>query len=37
MDLSPVYQLLIAALWYLLPLAIIAGLIKPPWFKGEEI
>lgn len=28
MDLSPVYQPLIAALWYLFPLAIMAGLIK---------
>ena len=35
MDLSPVYQPLIAALWYLLPLAIIAGLVKSPWFKGK--
>jgi len=35
MDLSPVYQLLNAALWYLLPLAIIAGLVKSPWFKGK--
>lgn len=35
MDLSPVYQPLIAALWYLLPLAIMAGLIKSPWFKGK--
>lgn len=35
MDLSPVYQPLIAALWYLLPLAFVAGLIKLPWFKGK--
>tara|TARA_R110001592_G_scaffold291275_1_gene560647 strand:- start:6511 stop:6624 length:114 start_codon:yes stop_codon:yes gene_type:complete len=35
MDLSPAYQLLNAALWYLLPLVIFAGLIKSPWFKGE--
>lgn len=35
MDLSPAYQPLIAALWYLLPLAIMAGLIKSPWFKGK--
>ncbi|KMQ76016.1 nuclease-related domain-containing protein [Marinobacter subterrani] len=35
MDLSPVYQPLIAAVWYLLPLAIIAGLIKSPLFKGK--
>lgn len=35
MDLSPAYQPLIAALWYLLPLAITVGLIKSPWFKEE--
>jgi len=35
MDLSPVYQPLIAALWYLLALAVLAGLIKSPWFKGK--
>jgi|AZIH01.1.fsa_nt_gi hypothetical protein len=35
MDLSPVYQPLIAALCYLLPLAVMAGLIKSPWFKGK--
>ncbi|MBK1874962.1 NERD domain-containing protein [Marinobacter sp. 1-3A] len=35
MDLSPIYQLLNTALWYLLPLVIIAGLIKSPWFKGK--
>lgn len=35
MDLSPVYQPLIAALWYLLPLAVMAGLIRSPWFKGK--
>jgi len=35
MDLSPVYPPFIAALWYLLPLAIMAGLIKSPWFKED--
>ncbi|MDO3720663.1 nuclease-related domain-containing protein [Marinobacter sp. chi1] len=35
MDLSPAYQPLIAALWYLLPLAMMAGLIKSPWLKGK--
>lgn len=35
MDLSPTYQPLIAALWYLLPPVIIVGLIKSPWFKGK--
>ncbi|WP_265734799.1 nuclease-related domain-containing protein [Marinobacter guineae] len=35
MDLNPVFQPLIAALWYLLPLAIMTGLIKSPWFKGK--
>ncbi|WP_421859840.1 nuclease-related domain-containing protein [Marinobacter salarius] len=35
MDLSPVYHLLITLLWYLLPLAIMLGVIKSPWFKGK--
>ncbi|PXX89528.1 NERD domain-containing protein [Marinobacter vulgaris] len=35
MDFSPVYQELITALWYLVPLLIIAGLIRSPWFKGK--
>lgn len=35
MDFGPVYQQLITAFWYLIPLVIIAGLIKSPWFKGK--
>ena len=35
MDLSPVYQLLITVLWYLLPLAIMLGVLKSSWFKGK--
>jgi len=35
MDLGPAYQPLIAAFWYLIPLLIIAGLIKSPWFQGK--
>ncbi|MEP1216331.1 MAG: nuclease-related domain-containing protein [Marinobacter sp.] len=35
MDFSPIYQALITALWYLLPLAVIAGLVRSPWFKGK--
>ena len=35
MDFSSTYQPLITALWYLLPLAVIAGLIRSPWFKGK--
>jgi hypothetical protein len=35
MDLTPHYQPLIAILWYLLPLAIMPGLIKSTWFKED--
>lgn len=34
MDLSPVLQPLIHALWYLIPLAILGGIIQSPQFKG---
>ncbi|KPQ00089.1 nuclease-related domain-containing protein [Marinobacter sp. HL-58] len=34
MDLSPAYTL-IAEFWYLLPLFMIVGLIRLPWFKGK--
>lgn len=34
MDFSP-YQQLLGFLWYLIPLAILSGLIKSPWFKGS--
>ncbi len=35
MDLSPVYPPFVAALWYLLSLTVIAGLIKLSWFKED--
>lgn len=34
MDFTPVIALLLSQLWYLLPLLLIATLIKTPWFKG---
>ncbi|MGY3887821.1 nuclease-related domain-containing protein [Aeromonas aquatica] len=34
MDFTPVITLLLAQLWYLLPLLLIATVIKTPWFKG---
>ncbi len=34
MDLSPLFAPLYNALWYLIPLAVLAGLFKSPWFKG---
>ena len=34
MDLSPILQPVFIALWYLIPLAILAGILKSPWFKG---
>lgn len=34
MDFSPIIQQVYGALWYLIPLAIVAGLLKSPWFKG---
>lgn len=34
MDFSPIINQLIGALWYLLPIAILAGVLKSPWFKG---
>ena len=34
MDFSPIIQQVFSALWYLLPLAILAGILKSPWFKG---
>ncbi|GAA3565795.1 nuclease-related domain-containing protein [Marinobacter xestospongiae] len=35
MDYSPVLQPLFTALWYLIPLMILAGVVKSPWFKGK--
>ncbi|AFJ02696.1 Zn-finger domain-containing protein (topoisomerase type I-like) [Methylophaga frappieri] len=34
MDFSPIIQQVYGALWYLIPLAILAGVLKSPWFKG---
>jgi restriction system protein len=34
MDFTPIISLLIEKLWYLLPLAILAAIMKSAWFKG---
>jgi hypothetical protein len=34
MNFSPIINQVVGALWYLLPLAILLGLLKSPWFKG---
>ena len=34
MDFIPIIQQVFNALWYLIPLAILAGIFKSPWFKG---
>jgi predicted RNA-binding Zn-ribbon protein involved in translation (DUF1610 family) len=34
MDLSPLINQIVSALWYLLPIAILAGIFKSSWFKG---
>ena len=34
MDFNPIIQQVFNALWYLIPLAIFAGILKSPWFKG---
>lgn len=34
MDFSPVVNQMVSALWYLIPIAILAGVLKSPWFKG---
>lgn len=35
MDLDPIFQPMITSLWYLIPVILIGGLIKSPWFKGK--
>ncbi|UQG54956.1 MULTISPECIES: nuclease-related domain-containing protein [unclassified Marinobacter] len=35
MDFNPMFQPLVAVLWYLIPIFIIAGVVKTPWFKGK--
>ena len=34
MDLTSLFKTIISAVWYLLPLSIIAIILKSPWFKG---
>lgn len=34
MDFSPLLKPIISALWWLIPLAILAGILQSPWFKG---
>ena len=35
MDFSPLFQPLLGALWYLIPLFVLVAVIKSPWFKGK--
>lgn len=34
MDFSPVVNQIVSVFWYLIPIAILAGVLKSPWFKG---
>lgn len=34
MDITPIINQLFSVLWYLIPLTLLAGLLKSPWFKG---
>ena len=34
MDVTPIINQLFSLLWYLIPLALLAGLLRSPWFKG---
>lgn len=34
MDFSPIISQVFGALWYLIPLVILAAIVKSPWFKG---
>src|SRR3989304_4617983 len=34
MDFFPLLKPIISALWWLIPLAILAGILQSPWFKG---
>lgn len=34
MDFSPIINQILGVLWYLIPIAILAGILKSPWFKG---
>jgi restriction system protein len=33
-DFSPMLSPIFSVLWYLIPLAILAAILKSPWFKG---
>ena len=34
MDFLPIINQIVSTLWYLIPIAILAGILKSPWFKG---
>ncbi|GAB4354160.1 MAG: hypothetical protein Kow0073_10640 [Immundisolibacter sp.] len=34
MDFSPIINQIVGALWYLMPIATLAGILKSSWFKG---
>jgi restriction system protein len=34
MNFSPIINQFVGALWYLIPIAILAAILKSPWFKG---
>jgi len=34
MDFSPIISQVVGALWYLIPIVILVGILKSPWFKG---
>ena len=34
MDFAPLISTVLGVMWYLIPLAFLAALIKSPWFKG---
>ena len=34
MDFTPIINQVFSTLWYLIPLAILAVVLKSPWFKG---
>jgi len=34
MDFSPILTQIVGTLWYLIPIVVLAGILKSPWFKG---
>lgn len=34
MDFSPIINQIFGALWYLIPIVVLVGILKSPWFKG---